>query len=83
MANSEQLKFANFSRIVIYPKVHNRRMFIAFCHLKGVCKSEGGKNIFSAFFDSLGAKEKTRLLNHYEKMTSEERRNPGRILDDY
>jgi len=58
-------------------------MFIAYCHTKKVSKSRGAIQIIESFFDAkFSEPQKEKLVQHYDNMEKDERKNTSKIKDE-
>lgn len=61
-----------------YLKPRRLKLFIAYAFNNQDSRSATANYIFGVFFGNLSEKEINKLLALYEKMSPEERRNPGK-----
>jgi len=61
-----------------YLKPRLLKLFIAYAFNNQDSRSATANYIFRDFFNGMSEKEQTKLLALYDRMSAEERRNPGR-----
>ena len=70
-------------QICFYPNHKYYKIFIAWCHINKHKKAEGSFDIVKKFFDTKYSDHQlNEFVEHYNKMTPDEKAHPGRITDE-